>query len=322
MTSQSSRDEYAKRMHRVLSYIDGALDRTLELVELAEIAHFSAFHFHRVFTAWMGETLGEYLRRRRLEVAATRLAAQPRVPVLSIALSVGFGSAEAFARAFKTRFGCTPTEWRKQEASRGSRRSDLADVDLPHRDSNPNQLLRNGSQEPRYQLSQHESSHQTALEDFMKVSVIERQPAKVAYLRHVGAYGESISKFWQNVAYPWMVTNDLLGQPRYGISHDDPGVTAPDQCRYDACVEISRPLVAPGAALTTTIPGGKYAVAKFQGTAGQIGGVWNKLLREWLPASGLQLDARPFFEYYPTDSTYDPKTGIFTCDIAISVAPL
>jgi AraC family transcriptional regulator len=119
-----------------------------------------------------------------------------------------------------------------------------------------------------------------------------------------------------------MVANDLLGQPRYGVSHDDPGVTAADQCRYDACVEISRPLVAPGAALTTTIPGGEYAVAKFQGTAGQIGGVWNKLLREWLPASGLQLDARPFFEYYPTDSTYDPKMGIFTCDIAIPVAPL
>jgi AraC family transcriptional regulator len=116
-------------MHRVLNYIDGALDRPLELVELAEIAHFSAFHFHRVFTAWMGETLGDYLRRRRLEVAATRLAAQPRVSVLSIALSVGFGSAEAFARAFKTRFGCTPTEWRKQEASRGAHPPDLADVD-------------------------------------------------------------------------------------------------------------------------------------------------------------------------------------------------
>jgi AraC family transcriptional regulator len=59
-----------------------------------------------------------------------------------------------------------------------------------------------------------------------------------------------------------------------------------------------------------------------QRTAGQIGDAWSKLLREWLPASGLQLDARPMFEHYPEDSTYDPKTGIFTCDIAIPVAPL
>ena len=51
----------------------------------------------------MGETLGDYLRRRRLEVAAQRLISQPAVPVLQVALSVGFGSTEAFARAFKTR---------------------------------------------------------------------------------------------------------------------------------------------------------------------------------------------------------------------------
>ena len=70
---------------------------------LAEVAHFSPFHFHRLFSAWMGETLGDYLRRRRVEVAAMRLVAQPRVTVLQTALSVGFGSAEAFTRAFKAR---------------------------------------------------------------------------------------------------------------------------------------------------------------------------------------------------------------------------
>jgi AraC family transcriptional regulator len=311
MTSKSS-IEYAKRMHRALEYIDRHLDKTLDLPELADVAHFSAFHFHRLFASWMGETLGEYMRRRRLELAAVRLAAQPRVPVLSIALSVGFGSSEAFARAFKARFGCTPTAWRKREAARRTRSLD----------SNSDQSMGNMNQASRDRVSQHEVPYQTTVEDFMEVSIIERQPVKVAYLRYVGPYGEPIAKFWQDVVFPWMVANDLLGRPRYGVSHDDPGITAPEQCRYDACVEVSQPLAAPGKALTTTIPGGKYAVAKFRGTAGQIGGAWNQLLREWLPASGLQLDARPFFEYYAPDAAYDPKTGIFTCDLAIPVAPL
>ncbi len=118
MISRDSHTEYAKRMHRVVEYIDQHLDEPLELSTLAKVAHFSAFHFHRLFSAWMGETLGEYLRRRRLEVAALRLVAQPAVPVLNIALSVGFGSAEAFARAFKARFGCTATSWRQGEADR------------------------------------------------------------------------------------------------------------------------------------------------------------------------------------------------------------
>ncbi len=112
MSHQDSRAEYAERMHRVLAHIDEHIDQALDLPRLAQVAHFSAFHFHRLFAAWMGETLGDYLRRRRLEVAAMRMVAQPRLPVLSVALSVGWGSGEAFARAFKTRFGCSPSQWR------------------------------------------------------------------------------------------------------------------------------------------------------------------------------------------------------------------
>src|SRR5262249_61016260 len=111
MVAHDSRAEYTKRMHRVLEYIDSQLDQPLELSTWAEGGHFPPFHFHRLFSAWMGETFGDYLRRRRLEVAAMRLAAQPSLPVLNVALSVGFGSSEAFTRAFKARFGSAPTVW-------------------------------------------------------------------------------------------------------------------------------------------------------------------------------------------------------------------
>src|SRR5712664_4832983 len=114
----SARAVYEARMHRVLEHIDRQLDQQLELDTLARVANFSPFHFHRLFTAWFGETLGDYVRRRRLEVAALRLVAQPRLPVLQVALSVGFGSTEAFARAFKTRFGSTPTAWRALQVSK------------------------------------------------------------------------------------------------------------------------------------------------------------------------------------------------------------
>src|SRR3977135_2494903 len=127
MQPRDSRSEYEKRMHRVLEHIDQHLDEALNLEMLAEVAHFSSFHFHRLFSAWMGETLGDYLRRRRLEVAAMRLPAPPRVSVRDAALSVGFGSGESFARAFRNRFGCSPTDWRAQQ--------------MTHRaNSNPGQL--------------------------------------------------------------------------------------------------------------------------------------------------------------------------------------
>lgn len=104
----------------------------------------------------------------------------------------------------------------------------------------------------------------------MNVRLIDRQPATIASLRYVGPYGEGVSNFWQHTYYPWAATHDLLGAPRYGVSHDDPDVTAPEQCRYDAAAEVSPGFVASGGAQTATIAGGRYAVMAFKGNAEQV----------------------------------------------------
>ena len=156
----------------------------------------------------------------------------------------------------------------------------------------------------------------------MNVKLVDRQPTTVAYLRHVGPYGPELSDFWQESVYPWMQTNHLLGRPRYGISLDDPGITAPEKCRYDAAVEVEPSFIGAGQHLTTSIPGGKYAAASFRGTGAELGDAWMALLRDWLPGSGLQLDARPLFEYYGPDMTMDQETGAFECEICIPVTKL
>jgi AraC family transcriptional regulator len=311
MASHDSRSEYEKRMHRVLAYIDQHLDQPLDLNALAEVAHFSPFHFHRLFSAWMSETVGDYLRRRRIEVAAIRLATQPQTKILNIALSVGFGSAEAFARAFRGRFGCSPTVWRAQQSAQR------------YANSNPSQMNSKQSQAPQTLFVEHEVSRNPNKESIMKVTLINREPATIAYLRHLGPYGEPISQFWRENYMPWAKMNKLgADHARYGISYDDPSITAPEQCRYDACAEVTADFVLSGGALKTTVPGGRYAVLSFKGTAKQIGEAWVALLRDWLPSSGLQLDSRPCFEYYPKGAAYNPETGEFACEICIPVAPL
>jgi AraC family transcriptional regulator len=310
MSAPGSRPEYERRMHRVMEFIDRHLDQALDLETLAGVAHFSPFHFHRLFVAWTGETLGDYLRRRRLELAAMRLLAQPRVPVLDIALAVGFGSGEAFTRAFRSRFGQAPSGWRRHHAMRRSAQSKMDQV--------------NSKQDQAADLMalHHGASSKPAREIVMNVKLVEREEITVAYMRHLGPYGAEIGRFWMEQVAPWMVTNGLMGRARYGLSHDDPGITAPEQCRYDACVEVQPDFVASGGAFVSTIPGGKYAVLRYKGNGADIGEAWASLLRDWLPASGLQLDARPCFEYYPTDAAYDPQTGVFECDICIPVLPL
>jgi AraC family transcriptional regulator len=321
MRPQNSRSEYERRMHRVLEYIDQHLDQPLNLEKLADEAYFSAFHFHRLFSAWMGETIGDYVRRRRVEVAAMRLAAQPRVTVLSTALSVGFGSAEAFARAFKIRFGRSPTAWREQQiVQRSAVRHHDGDG---NENRNPDQTNSKMSQEVAAFSLHHEVSHQSHKEmPMMNVKLEDLPPVTIAYLRYTGPYGAAVGAFWRNAYLPWAAAHNLLDRVRYGISHDDPSITAPEQCRYDACCEVPSDFIATENPFKTTLPGGRYATLRFMGTSDQIGAAWAALMRDWLPSSGLQLDARPCFECYPRDAAYDPQTGAFECDICIPVMPL
>lgn len=302
---------YTQRMNSVLDHIDAHLDETLELAPLAAVAHFSPDHFHRIFSAWMGETLGDYVRRRRLEVAAARLAGQQRQAILHIALSVGFGSGEAFARAFKTHFGQTPSAWRATTAARWN--SELLHV---RRRSNPDQDANAAAQDNPVVTATH-------LQAFsMQVILATLPPTRVAYLRHIGPYGPSIAAFWQQQFLPWMRANQLEGRPCYGIGHDDPGITATADCRYDACVEIPADFHPRGQAGVALLPGGRYALAAYRGDGPGIGRAWTEFLRDWLPGSGLQMDSRPFFEHYPVDAEHDPVTGIFTCQLCIPVKPL
>jgi AraC family transcriptional regulator len=311
--AQESRHEYARRMHQVQAYIDAHLDQNLDLATLAGVAHFSAFHFHRLFAAWMGETLGDYLRRRRLEWAAVRLVSQPDTTVLDIALGVGFGSAEAFARAFKARFGVSATAFREQQAQQR-----LAPATPSN--GNPGQVNRNPDQASPPAFDDHGSST-TATEPAMEVRIIDRAPVKIAYMRYIGPYGPAVAEFWQQSFAPWMIAHGLMGAARYGIGHDDPAITAPEKCRYDACVEVPAGFTVSGA-LSTTLPAGKYACTRYYGNGADIGAVWQSLLRDWLPASGMQLDSRPFLEYYPVGAPYDPQTGSFDCDLCVPLVAL
>ncbi|MGH1361253.1 MAG: AraC family transcriptional regulator [Burkholderiaceae bacterium] len=294
-------------MQRVLSHIENHPDQILDLRTLSGVANFSTFHFHRLFGLLMGQTIGDYVRRRRLDIAAERLVVERQLTVMQAALDVGFSSPEAFTRAFKARFKASPRAWRIQHW----RRLD-GQLQMTLKKSKTSQVL-SGSFIDHNQPCNHQEKPR------MEIQIIERQPVTVATMRHTGPYGESIERFFRTVFYPWLAANQLLGRDCYGISHDDPGQTPPAQCRYDACVQVDDGFVSSGSAATTIIPGGKYASLRFEGRAADIGEAWSGLFRDWLPASGYRLDARPCFEYYPQVAPIDRKVGDFVCDICVPV---
>lgn len=308
--TQAHAEAYEQRMNKVLDHIDRHLDQILDLAALAEVAHFSAYHFHRIFVAWMDETPGDYLSRRRLDVAALTLSHQPDVSVLDVAVSVGFGSGEAFARAFKSRFGCTPSNWRGGTAQRWAQ--DLA------QNSNLDQAARLGR-------GNDGNNFDTRVEKkpiIMEISIQTLPPVRAAYMRHIGPYGPSVTRFWRETFLPWREAHGLGHATCYGIGHDDPFITPPDKCRCDACVEVPPDFKAVSPAGIATLPGGRYAVARYQGNGADITQAWTRLMRDWLPSSGMQVDSRPFFERYEGDAVQDPVTGQFECTLCMPVKPL
>ena len=158
----------------------------------------------------------------------------------------------------------------------------------------------------------------------MNVAVRELPRYRVAYMRYVGSYGpHGIPELWKRFR-EWLGTRGLLGlgSIRLGIGHDDPEVTAPEKCRYDACVVVPESFAADKWVNVIEVPGGKYAVAEFIGTADKIREAWEALYRSWLPGSGYQPDDRPCLEVYRGNPEVDGRPGTFRCELCVPVRPL
>ncbi|ATL87728.1 AraC family transcriptional regulator [Streptomyces solisilvae] len=105
-----------ERLNEALDHIESRLDRRIEVADLARIAVTSEYHFRRLFSALAGISLSEYIRRRRLTVAGAEVLAGERT-LLEIAVRYGYGSGEAFARAFRAMHGVGPGEARRAGAA-------------------------------------------------------------------------------------------------------------------------------------------------------------------------------------------------------------
>jgi AraC family transcriptional regulator len=111
-TNEQSLLGYAQHIDAVERYIRGHLNEPLQREVLAAVAGFSVPHFHRIFTACVGENIATYIRRVRLERAGRKLR-MGAVDITEIALAAGYDSHAAFGKAFKRRYGLSPSEFRQ-----------------------------------------------------------------------------------------------------------------------------------------------------------------------------------------------------------------
>jgi len=112
----ATRKNHRDSLLRTLAYIENNLDRPLAVSDCASIACFSHFHFHRIFSATMKETVGQYIKRRRVEKATYQLLSTDKT-VTEIGLSNGYGTLASFAKVFKEYKAMSPSAYRKEMRS-------------------------------------------------------------------------------------------------------------------------------------------------------------------------------------------------------------
>lgn len=267
----TTESEYKRRITKVLVHIEENLREPLPLEELARVASFSPYHFHRVFRGMTGESVKEHIRRLRLEAAAQRLK-RGDAPVTEIAFETGYEAHESFTRAFQSRFGCAPSEFRKRarEGSAVEVATDLGATASPESPARPP----------------------------LEVEIVELSPLTVGFVRHVGPYPE-VGTTWQKLM-GFAMARGLFGHgtQMIGLCHDDPEVTAPDKLRYDACIHVTPSTQPEGEFGVQEIAGGPYARALHVGPYDTLGDAWARLAGEWLPAKRYEPDAKPGFEVY------------------------
>ena len=319
------RENYTARINHVIDYIEANIDKPLSLNQLADAAHFSPFHFHRIFSAMVGETLKNFLQRVRIEKAATKLLLNPKKSITEIAFECGFSGSSALARSFRETYGMTASEWRSQGHLRYSKNGKT--------DSKDSQPIGNIQQDFDVSLYYNQDTTSQIWRIKMKnkeiqtnVEVKDMSELNVAYIRHIGPYKGDQELFGRlfNKLMAWAGPRGLLRFPEtkvMTIYYDNPDITDESRLRTDACITVPEDTQVEGEIGKAKIPAGKYAVAHFEITPDQYQDAWNAVYGGWLPESGYQPEDGPCYELYLNDPKEHPE-GKHLVDICIPVKPL
>ncbi|WP_379132996.1 effector binding domain-containing protein [Paenibacillus sp. sgz500958] len=282
--------EWLIRMKDALDYMEEKMDDTLRVEDIAKIACSSPFHFQRMFHMLTGVTVADYIRRRRLTLAAQELAISS-TKVLDVALKYGYDSPESFAKAFRKAHGINPSAARGQGAQLKA---------YPRLSFH---LSLKGDQEMDYTIIERDSF--TVIGKSKEVSCKDGENFRL------------IPEFWQEANEDG--TSDKLIE--MGSTMDILGICMTmdhthELLSYWIAVEGGESTDSSGYE-TAVIPAATWAVFTSVGPMPHaIQNVWQRIYQEWFPGTGYEHTGGPDFELYPPG---DPAGEDYRCEVWIPV---
>ena len=274
-----------KPIQKALWYVESHWREPLTLESVAEVCGVSSYYLTRAFAATMGIPLMRYLRVRRLSEAARQLALGAD-NILALALECGYGSHEAFTRAFREQFQLTPEQLRE----RGSV-NDLPTMEAILMETNSGTVLN----EPRFETPG----------PLNFAGIVQRYDCKSP---------AGIPEQWQRFGPHLDGFPKRVGESAYGVCFN---FDADGFFDYLCAVQVADDMELPEGMEFLAVPAQCYVVFHHTGHVAEIRSVFAAIWGGWFPQSGQRPANGATLEVYGPE--FDPRTGLGGFEIWIPV---
>ena len=302
---QQVRKEHVARINNAILYIETHLSEKLLLNDIAAKAFFSPFHFHRIFSLVVGETVNNFIVRKRIEKAAGFLMHQKETPITEVSEILGFTSLSSFSRAFKKFYGISPAEFKELTPNKFSK--------ICKTESKKGQVT--------ISIEQYICNINNSINWFnmnAKVTIQNLQELQLAYISHLGEM-EKIGEVF-NRLIQWAAPKGLMNQENLRlltIYHDSPKITSPDNIRSSIAIVLNEKVTVEGEVSLKAINPEKCIVSRFEITPDKFQQAWESSF-VWMSENGYKKsDQDPFEIYY--NNCQDHPENKFIVDICIPI---
>jgi AraC family transcriptional regulator len=271
-------------VRQAVERISSGLDDPPDFRALAAAAYVSPYHFHRIFAALAGEPAAALVRRLRLERAAHQLT-RTGASVRDVATAAGYGTSEAFAKAFTAAYGVAPSVFRAENRPCVGLRAPSG-LHVVGDGFSPFEIIHIGG-------------------ETVRVETVELPTRRLAAVRHTGPYWQIGRAFGELARRAGPL--GLLAGPDVltaAVFYDDQASVPEAELRSVAGVTVTDG-AAIGDLVEATLPGGRFRRATYVGHPSGLPQAWGALYRHHL--DGFRLRVEPCFEVYVTGHDGPPE---------------
>ncbi len=274
---------YCENIQKSIDYIEENIKEDININTVVKQSGYSTTHFYRIFQAFTGETIKEYIVKRKVSNAAIEIAVTKK-RLIEIAIDYGFNSQEVFTRAFTKSFHITPGKYRKMKRSI-----------VLYEKINAYQKLKDN------------------IGGLLIPKIVLEKEFKIVGIKKTVKPGNAlIRNLWDEfILRKSEIGNVIKKDDILGICEYMPNITDESEFEYIAGIEVADYNNIPDGMLSKTIPHSKYAVFTHKGKMNELKTTYNNIYGRWLPLSGNELAEMDTIELYSLNNNQDSTLDIY-----------